>query len=136
MKLRIYDPARTNIPVYRPQDSGLSPHLSLVIMGRLHKRALGTACGMVLGALVFVLTATSLIVPGIPEYPLSLLDNFFPGYSVTWSGAVAGLLSAGFMGFVFGWFAAFCRNLVLAVWLLYVRARAQIAATQDFLDHI
>ncbi len=43
---------------------------------------------------------------------------------------------AGFAGFLFGWFAAFCRNLVLAAFLLIIRSRAKRHKTRDFLDHI
>ena len=48
-----------------------------------------------------------------------------------------GLLGAAFgVGFVAGWFTAFVRNLVCAVWLLGVRVRADLVASRDFLDHI
>lgn len=45
-------------------------------------------------------------------------------------------VGAGYAGFVFGWFAAFCRNLVLAASLLIIRSRAEREQTRDFLDHI
>ena len=41
-----------------------------------------------------------------------------------------------FIGFVWGWFLAFCRNLVLAIWLISVHVRADVAASRVFLDHI
>jgi hypothetical protein len=37
---------------------------------------------------------------------------------------------------VAGWFFAFSRNLVLAAWLFVTRARSELAATREFLDHI
>lgn len=135
MKTRIYRPAAAVVPIFLPPAEALPPALALAI-GRIHKRALGTAFGTVLGALIFLVTVVTLLVPGTRSYPLSLLSNFFSGYEVSWQGAVVGLFWGGFAGFVFGWFAAFCRNLVLAVWLFLARARAQMSAANDFLDHI
>jgi hypothetical protein len=43
---------------------------------------------------------------------------------------------AGFVGFVAGWFFAFCRNLILTIVLFVVRSKAELAQTRDFLDHI
>jgi hypothetical protein len=40
------------------------------------------------------------------------------------------------MGFVAGWFAAFVRNVALAVWLMVIRIRTNLVETRDFLDHI
>ena len=135
MKLRIDDRSARAMPIYRARESEIPPELSLVVMGRLHKRALGIATGLVLGALIFVLTAVTVLMD-LEPFPISLLSEFIPGYAVTWAGAFAGSFWGGFMGFVFGWFAAFCRNFVLATWLFFARARAQIAASRDFLDHI
>jgi hypothetical protein len=55
---------------------------------------------------------------------------------VTWSGAVIGALWALFSGFVLGWFFAFGRNALMGLRLVVLRARADYAATRDFLDHI
>jgi hypothetical protein len=67
---------------------------------------------------------------------LSLLSVFFRGYRVSWLGLLIGAAWAGGMGFVAGWFLAFCRNLVYASWLIIMRARATAGQTRDFLDHI
>ena len=136
MKVRIHDPTAVPIPVYPGPEATVSPRTLIQTFGRLHKRALGTACGLVLGSSIFLLTAISLVVPGIPSWHLALLDNFLPGYTVSWGGAFNGLFWGGFAGFTFGWFAAFCRNFVIALWLVLLTARAQFSQTQDFLDHI
>ena len=67
---------------------------------------------------------------------LHLLATYFAGYSVTWTGAAVGFAWAGFVGFVAGWFVAFCRNLIVAVSVFLVRTRNELAETRDFLDHI
>ena len=101
----------------------------------LHKRAMGTAVGAAAAAAVFLATAIPLLRGG-QHIPLELLQAYFRGYSVSWSGAFIGALWGGFVGFVLGWFLAFSSNVVLAVRLLTLRARAEYAQTRDFLDHI
>ena len=102
----------------------------------LHKRALGTAVGIATAALVFLITAIPLLRGKPGELPLVLLAQYFSGYRVSWAGAFIGAAWAGFVGFVFGWFLAFCSNFVLAIRLLTLRARAEYHQTRDFLDQI
>jgi hypothetical protein len=102
----------------------------------LHKRAFGVATGTALGLVVLVLTiATLLVTPG-NRLPLELLTVYFAGYEVSVAGAFIGAAWSFFVGFVAGWFAAFVRNLAVAIWIFIVRTRAEISATRDFLDHI
>jgi hypothetical protein len=102
----------------------------------LHKRCLGVAVGTALGLLVFALTAIHVVrSPGEP-YPLVLLQQYFPRYEVTWTGAVIGAFWAFWLGFVLGWMFAFLRNLALAVTAFVFRARAEMRENRGFLDHI
>ena len=101
----------------------------------LHKRAFGTAIGIVCGALVLIITMVHVI--GQPNGPdLGLLRYYFYGYEVSWAGAFVGAFWAFVAGFVAGWFVAFCRNFVIAISVFLTRARAELQATRDFLDHI
>ncbi len=64
--------------------------------------------GLVLGAIfsvgLFAMTAILLIENGPKTgYHLSLLSNYFIGYSVTWKGACIGALWAFALGFLMGW---------------------------------
>lgn len=102
----------------------------------MHKRAFGTATGMVAALIIFVLTAISVGRSGDNLFGLGLLGQYFTGYSVSWPGAFIGAAWAGFTGFVMGWFLAFCRNAFVAIMIVYVRTRAEFAQTRDFLDHI
>lgn len=102
----------------------------------VHKMALGVAFGLVAGLVVFGATAVRLVVGPEGTTELSLLAQYFAGYSESWRGAFIGLGWGFVVGFVSGWFAAFVRNLVMAVWLFVARTRAELAATRDFLDHI
>jgi hypothetical protein len=101
----------------------------------LHKRAMGTAVGIAAALAVFLATAIPLLRGG-HHIPLDLLATYLRGYSESWRGAVIGAAWAGFMGFVLGWFLAFSSNVMLAIRLLTLRARAEYAQTRDFLDHI
>lgn len=101
----------------------------------LHKRAFGTAIGLVLGSVVFLATVVGVLVPDPPSF-LYLLANYFPGYTVSLPGALVGFGWAAFAFFVAGWFTAFVRNFVMAAMVWIVRTRAELMATRDFLDHI
>ena len=60
----------------------------------------------------------------------------FYGFEVTWRGALVGAWWAFMAGFVAGWFAAFLRNVCIAVWLTKLRIKAHLQETRGFLDRI
>jgi hypothetical protein len=68
--------------------------------------------------------------------PLDLLAQYFDGYTVSILGALVGGAWGFVVGFVAGWFVAFARNAVMALWVIYFRARADWQRTNDFLDYI
>lgn len=105
-------------------------------VSRVHKRALGLAVGLTAAAAMFVFTAGHVLVRPEDRLPLELLDHYFSGYDISWRGAAVGGWWAFVTGFVAGWFAGFLHNLVLALWLLSVRVRADLSSTRDFLDHL
>jgi hypothetical protein len=102
----------------------------------LDKRALGVALGATIALLTFVATALSIVLDPEQRFPLYLLQQYFYGYQITWPGAVVGAFWGFAVGFAWGWFAAFARNLVLAVWLMTIRIRADFSTSRDFLDHL
>lgn len=102
----------------------------------MHKRVLGLAVGLTAAVLVFLLTAFHVVAQPPDALSIELLAQYFYGYDVTWRGAVIGAWWAFVAGFVGGWFAAFLRNVVMGLWLMVVRVRANLAETRDFLDHI
>lgn len=102
----------------------------------MDKLAFGVAVGTAAGLLLFALTAADLLRDDGDRVPLVLLAQYFAGYRESWAGAAIALAWGLAVGFVVGWFTAFLRNLVLALWLVALRARADLAASRDFLDHI
>lgn len=101
----------------------------------LHKRALGIAVGATVALLVLVVTIFHLIVQPT-DIPIDLLSQYFYGYDLTWRGALIGVWWGFVAGFAAGWFLAFMRNISVATWLFVVRAKASLAQSSDFLDHI
>ena len=102
----------------------------------LHKRAFGVATGTAGATLMALLTILRLVNWSGTGFPLGLLEQFFAGYSVTWTGVFVGAAWGFAVAFVAGWFAAFCRNLALAVSAFFIRTRAELSETRNFLDHI
>jgi hypothetical protein len=115
-----------------------SPVISAMLFAfaPLHKRAFGVATGVASALVIILLTLAGMFLPGAEEFPLGLLREYFRGYSVSWSGAVIGAAWGFVVGFVGGWFAAFCRNLALAISAFLIRTRAEYDSTREFLDHI
>ncbi|MBK6777992.1 MAG: hypothetical protein IPG75_00190 [Gemmatimonadetes bacterium] len=119
-----------------PADGSLPPELELAF-SPLHKRAFGLAVGAALGLLIagFTLIYVLRAKPGdLPE--MALLRSYFLGYTPTLPGAIIGGLWGLFVGFVGGWFFAFCRNFAVALSVFIIRAKAELNQSRDFLDHI
>ncbi|MCC6927941.1 MAG: hypothetical protein IT359_03010 [Gemmatimonadaceae bacterium] len=113
----------------------LLPALELAF-APLHKAAFGVATG-VAGALgMMLVTVYVLVVPRAQDFPLELMATYFSGYEVSWTGALIGGAWGFLVGFVSGWFVAFCRNMALAVTAFSIRTRAELDQTREFLDHI
>ena len=87
-----------------PADADLLREDAVLAFLPLHKRALGTAVGLVGGALLFLATAFSMVVLGGDAAGLGLLGEYFYGYDVSWSGAFIGFFWGFLTCFVFAWF--------------------------------
>lgn len=116
-------------------DRDLSGTLALAF-APLHKRAFGFAVGAAAAVIVFLATAIYLLRAPENAFQIHLLREYFAGYTVSWTGAFVGAGWAFGVGFIAGWFLAFCRNLVIAISVFLVRARSELEQTRDFLDHI
>jgi hypothetical protein len=102
----------------------------------LHKRAFGVAVGTAASLLIALTTAVHVLFIPPDLIRLDLLRQYFYGYRVSWAGVFIGGAWGFGVGFIMGWFAAFCRNLAVAVSVFITRTRAELGQTRDFLDHI
>ncbi|MCR8915758.1 hypothetical protein FDP08_03735 [Marinobacter panjinensis] len=89
-------------------------------IARLRASVMAVTFGIAGGLILFMATAWLLIIgpTGESEHvgpTLGLLSNFFPGYSVTWSGAVVGLFYGALSGAVAGFVLAFIYNLIVGL---------------------
>jgi hypothetical protein len=119
------------------RDTGdlLPPRLALAF-APLHKRALGIAVGTATGLVLLAVTLLAMLRPRAEVAWLELLDEYFYGYEISFPGALIALVWGFGVGFVAGWFTAFCRNLALAISVFISRTRGELEETRDFLDHI
>jgi hypothetical protein len=131
-------PMDTSLATTSPHDLGeeVIPQPLASVLARVDRRALGVAVGTVLALGVFLLTIDGLLRRPEPSLNLDLLGQYFPGYSVSWTGALAGLGWAFAVGFCAGWLLAFVRNFAVAAWIFVVRSRHELAMTRDLLDHM
>ena len=115
-----------------------SPVISAMLFAfaPLHKLAFGIATGIAGAILMVWLTLAGMYMPRGGDFPLELLGQYFLGYSVTWPGVLVGTVWGFAVSFIAGWFAAFCRNLALAISAFMIRTRAELDSTREFLDHI
>ncbi len=113
------------------------PSPLLLAFAPMHRTAMGAAFGVVLGGLLFLMTLALVVKGGYPVGPtLSLLGQFFFGYTVTFPGAFVGLFWGWSVGFLLGWGFAVVRNFIVWCWLVLIRSRAEMEEYGDFLDHM
>jgi len=109
----------------------------LQTFARMDKTAFGCAVGTVVGLLLCLATFWLVIKGGPVVGPkMSLLAQFFFGYSVTIPGAFIGLLYGFVVGFGTGWFFALLRNFFLALYLYKIRKKAEFDTLKDMIDQI
>ena len=104
---------------------------------KLDPVAFGIAIGVVSSLVLLLVTSVLLLKGGSVIGPtLSLLGQYLPGYSVTWTGLGLGLIEIGGGGFVFGYCVAWLRNWGMTVYAALLRRRAQAAAQRTLLDKV
>ena len=111
------------------------PRSASYLFAPVDKRAFGVALGVAGAIVVAGVTVVDLLVP-TPWNGIELLNNYFAGYSLSWTGAAIGAAWGFAVGFCAGWLLAFTRNLTLALSLFALRSRAELDEVSDFLDHI
>lgn len=116
-------------------DKGPDDALIVAAFARLHQTALGVAVGLVFGSVLCVATLWLLVNGGTVVGPnLSLLGQYFPGYSVTPIGAMWGFLYGTGAGFLIGWGFALCWNISLRLYLSLIKREAELEEASRLLD--
>ena len=107
------------------------------VFSKLDGVALGGAVGATLGVLLYLATLVLLLKGGSVVGPhLQLLAQYFPGYTVTWSGSLICLAYGWLSGFIVGWGFALTRNAALFFYMAIVQRRAQLRLLRRFLEFI
>ena len=120
-----------------PEEEALADELIEAVFARLDAVALGAAAGAVMGLGVFLATAILLLKGGPVVGPtLSLLSQYLIGYSVSWRGALVGLIEGGIIGFVLGSLTGWSWNWMHRVYAYLVRRKAEAEAERDLLDKV
>lgn len=95
--------------------------------------ALGTVCGL----LVFLATIWLFLKGGeASESGLGLLSQYYPGYSLSLSGALLGLLNGFVTGFILGWFFAVVKNMLTAFSIYRFKRKSERLKFEDFWEHL
>lgn len=109
----------------------------LLAFARLHKVAMGVALGTAVGLGLMICTLALVIKGGYPVGPtLSLLGQYFVGYTATFAGSFIGFGWGFVAGFALGWGFALVHNLLIWAWLVLIRSKAEMEQYGDFLDHM
>lgn len=95
--------------------------------------AFGISAGIVSGWIIFLVTLF-VSVQQIDEliFFLYLLNQYFPGYDVTISGGIIGLVYGFVLGFVFGWGIISLRNFVIKLYISIIRRRAEVQLLEEY----
>lgn len=104
---------------------------------KLDPVSLGISLGIVAGMCLLLATLLMTFTGGdVSGKTLTLLGQFYPGYTVTAVGSLIGLAYGFLTGFSLGWGYAFLRNAITAVYLVSLHRSAQQSAMRQFFEHI
>lgn len=122
-------PARATAPIVES--------LLLKTFARLDKVAFAFAVGSVMGTVTFLMTVLLILKGGEEIGPnLSLLGQYFIGYTVTLRGGFLGFAYTFLWGFLFGWLFAYLRNLSIGVFFYFIKQKAEANSFKNMLDFI
>ncbi|MCB8977387.1 MAG: NAD(P)/FAD-dependent oxidoreductase [Ardenticatenaceae bacterium] len=103
---------------------------------KLDPLSLGMSLGVVIGLAFLATTLFVLLRGGDIGTTMTLLSQFYPGYTVTAVGSLVGLGYGFFTGFSLGWGYAFLRNATTAVYLVSLHRSAQQSVMRQFFEYI
>ena len=102
------------------------------VFPKLDRVAFGLSLGLVAGTLLLFATLVLVLKGGDVVGPnLRLLNQYFPGYSVTVTGSFFGLAYGLVSGFIGGWSFALVRNAALFITMALIHRRAEWKLMQE-----
>jgi hypothetical protein len=103
---------------------------------KLDRVAFGVSLGAVTGLALFLATLILVIKGGDVVGPnLRLLGEYLPGYRVTASGSVLGLIYGSLTGFIGGWLFALLRNAMMFIYMAAIHRRAELYLLRKLLEY-
>jgi hypothetical protein len=130
------EPGRNRKHWVSPDEKIEQEELALVF-AKFDRLAMGVAGGVIAASMIFILTLLLAIKGGAVVGPnLSLLNQYFPDYSVSVGGAFIGAAYAFILGGAIGWTLAAVRNVSMFLYWIIVRRRAEHLALRQFLEII
>ncbi len=125
------------VPEALPQSGNGVEQTIISVFASIDKLALALSVGAVSGAAIFIATIVLILKGGSVVGPnLSLLNQYFIGYSVSVEGAFIGLGYSFLWGFIFGWLFAYLKNLLTGFYVYRVKKSAELSSFRDFIDYI
>jgi len=104
---------------------------------KLDRVALAVSTGAISGMVLFLATIILVLKGGAVVGPnLSLVSQYFPGFSVTILGSLLGLGYGFSAGFACGWGFAFCRNVTVFLYTALMQQRAERQLLRKLLEYI
>jgi hypothetical protein len=105
-------------------------------LAKLDGLALGIALGTLFGLVIFLATNILIIKGGDKIGPnLILLNQYFVGYEITFTGSLIGLFYGFVSGFILGGLIAFLRNLIVRIYLHILKVKSSMSAVNDYIDN-
>jgi len=116
--------------------SALNNEILIRTVAKIDRTALGITIGILFGVGIFFVTNFLILKGGeLGGLRLSLLNQYFFGYTVTFIGSFIGLFYGFITGFILGWFIALLRNFVISIYLYIARFRARMISVNNFIDY-
>ncbi len=105
-------------------------------LAKLDTVAMGISLGALIGLGIFILTNVLILKGGSVVGPnLSLLNQYFIGYDVTYSGSLIGLIYGFISGFILGFLIAFLRNTIVKIYLYFLKLKGSLSVMNDYIDN-
>ncbi len=119
------------------EDAAVVTNTVTKVFGKLDRFGCGLATGLTTGLALLIGTLWLAATGGDVVGPnAQLLDQFFPGYTVTPLGAVIGLAYGFCVGYMAGYVFAFLRNTILFLWVAMLHSHVERRLLRRLLDYL